>query len=403
MADVRAALARIEAATPPDRDRAVDGLRALALCSVPAGHWLLGGFVREADGALRNASPLGTLGFLAPLSWGLQLLGVFFLVGGYASALSLRRCRDRGETVAEWLGSRLLRLGRPVLGVAAVWAALVPVLSWLGVPGATLRTAAVLVVQPLWFVGVYAAVTALTPWCLRAARRYGVWSAVVLCLPVAAVDAVRYGPLAEAAPEWLGLLNLLPGWLFGYQLGVVWRERGLDGRACAGLVAGGGVLFAVLLWRFDYPASMVGVPGQQRTNSHPPSLLVPALAAVQGGLAVLLRAPLGRLLARPALWSPTAVLNLAAMTVLCWHQSALLALALPGAAFGVVPGLTEAPFAPGWVLARLAWLPVLVCTLVVLGRLTHRFEPPWRGTGRAHKAMAGALAFAFALYAFAVV
>ncbi|NEE40921.1 acyltransferase, partial [Streptomyces sp. SID7982] len=97
---------------------------------------------------------------LAPASWVLQMLGIFFLVGGYASVLSYHR---RASTTAAWLGGRLARLGRPVLGVSAVWAVLLAVLSALGVPGDTLRTGSTLVIQPLWFVGVYTVVTALTP------------------------------------------------------------------------------------------------------------------------------------------------------------------------------------------------------------------------------------------------
>lgn len=82
------------------------------------------------------------------------MLGIFFLVGGYSSVLSYRR---RKGSVREWTAGRLRRLGRPVLGVTAVWALLLPVLHYgLGVPGDTLHTAATLVVQPLWFVGVYA-------------------------------------------------------------------------------------------------------------------------------------------------------------------------------------------------------------------------------------------------------
>ncbi|CAM5248544.1 hypothetical protein STANM309S_05310 [Streptomyces tanashiensis] len=203
--------AKIDSSTPAHRDRAIDGLRALALLAVPTGHWLLGGFTLSSDGAIHNASPLGTFAGLAPVSWVLQMLGIFFLVGGYASVLSYRR--RKGSTRA-WLGGRLARLGRPVLGVTAVWAALLPVLHFgLGVPVDTLRTASTLVIQPLWFVGVYTVVTALTPLCVRAARRLGVWAAAPLLGSVAAVDFLRYGPYADAVPSWLSLLNILPGWL----------------------------------------------------------------------------------------------------------------------------------------------------------------------------------------------
>ncbi|GAB7033753.1 acyltransferase [Streptomyces sp. NPDC021749] len=396
---VRSAVRAIEARTPVERDRAIDGLRALALLAVPTGHWLLGGFTLDSGGALHNASPLTTLGLLAPASWVLQMLGIFFLVGGHSSVLSYRRAIGRGEFVGGWLRGRLVRLGRPVLGVTAVWAALLPLLHGVGVPEATLRTGATLVIQPLWFVGVYAVITALTPYCVRAARRMGAWAAAPLLVAVAAVDFLRYGPFADAMPSWLSLLNLLPGWMFAYQLGVSWGERRLGRRAAWTLLFGGAALFAALLLFFHYPASMVGVPGQDRTNSHPPSLLVLALAAAQSGAAILLRDRIARLLRRPALWAPVVVVNLSAMTILCWHQTAMLSAAVPASFLGAVPGLTVAPVTPGWVLARLAWLPVFAVALLLIGRNTRRFEAPWTGVTRARRALAALLATAFAAFA----
>ncbi|MET9547826.1 acyltransferase [Streptomyces sp. NPDC006627] len=396
---LRGAACAIDARTPPHRDRAIDGLRAVALLAVPTGHWLLGGFTLDTGGALHNASPLSSFGFFAPISWVLQMLGIFFLVGGYASTLSYRRAVARGESTGAWLRGRLARLGRPVLGVTAVWAALLPVLYTLGVPGTTLRTASTLVIQPLWFVGVYTVITALTPWCIRAAQRLGAWAALPLVGSVALVDFLRYGPFAEGMPSWLSLLNLLPGWMFAYQLGVSWGEKRLGGRGAWLLLAGGTALFAALLLAFHYPASMVGVPGEARTNSHPPSLLVLALAAAQSGAAILLRDRIGRLLRRPALWAPVVVVNLSAMTILCWHQTALLAAAVPGSFLGAVPGLTTGPGTLGWIAARIAWLPVLAALLVLIGRYARGFEAPWKGASHARRALAGVLAAGFAVFA----
>ncbi|RPK65645.1 Acyltransferase family protein [Streptomyces sp. ADI96-02] len=398
-ARARRAAARLEAATPDHRDRAIDGLRALALLAVPAGHWMLGGFRLDADG-LHNASPLAAFGGLAPLSWVLQMLGIFFLVGGYASALSYRR---HGSPPDAWLRGRLARLGRPVLGVTAVWAVLLLALARLGVPGDTLRTASTLVIQPLWFVGVYAVVTALTPVCLLLARKWGGWAALPLLGAVAAVDFLRYGPFAEAMPSWLGVLNILPGWLFAYQVGVSWGEGRIGRRGARLLLVGGGVLFAVLLLVFHYPASVVGVPGEARTNSHPPSLLVVGLAATQSGAAVLLRDRLGRLLRRPLLWAPVVVVNRCAMTILCWHQSAMLAAAVPASMAGTaVSGLTTGPDTALWIVARTAWLPVFAGLLVLLVRCARRFESPWTAGTRAANArrvLAGLLAAGFAVFA----
>ncbi|MGW7067385.1 acyltransferase family protein [Streptomyces sp. NPDC054855] len=400
LTNLRRTASAIDAKTPAHRDRAIDGLRALALLAVPTGHWLLGGFTLDGDGALHNASPLESFGFFAPLSWVLQMLGIFFLVGGYASVLSYRRAAARGESTRRWLHGRVARLGRPVLGVTAVWAALIPVLYAMGVPGTTLRSGSTLVIQPLWFVGIYAVITALTPWCIKAAERLGAWAAAPLLGSVAVVDFLRYGPLGDAMPSWLSLLNLLPGWMFAYQLGVSWGERKLGRRGAWLLLVGGAALFATLLFVFHYPASMVGVPGEARTNSHPPSLLVLALAAAQSGAAILLRDRIGKLLRRPVLWAPVVVINLSAMTILCWHQTAMLAAAVPGSFLaGTVPGLTADPDTWAWIAARIAWLPVFGGFLLLIGRYTRGFESPWKRATPPRRALAGLLAAGFAVFA----
>lgn len=113
----------------------------------------------------------------------------------------------------------------------------------------------------------------------------------------------------------------------------------------------------------------------------------------------MLRDRIARLLTRPALWAPVVVVNLSAMTILCWHQTAMLAAAVPGAFAGAVPGLTTAPDSLGWILARLAWLPLFAGLLVLIGRYARRFETPWTKTTRARRAAAGLLAAGFAVFA----
>ena len=111
---------RVEAATPSGRDRALDAYRALAIAGVVVGHWLVGALVLRPDGALAITSPLRTIEALAPASWFLQMLGLFFLVGGYAATTSLDRASARGLGYGAWLEHRLIRMGRPVLaGLAA--------------------------------------------------------------------------------------------------------------------------------------------------------------------------------------------------------------------------------------------------------------------------------------------
>ncbi|WP_143661973.1 acyltransferase family protein, partial [Streptomyces glaucescens] len=101
--------ARLDAATPASRDRAVDALRALAILGVVLGHWLVTALV--ADGStLRTDSPLRHLPSLAPVSWLFQTLAVFFLVGGQVATRGLASSRARGESYGQWLRARLARL-----------------------------------------------------------------------------------------------------------------------------------------------------------------------------------------------------------------------------------------------------------------------------------------------------
>src|SRR5580693_7175494 len=94
LAQVRRLARRVDAATPPQRDRAVDALRALAIAGVIGGHWLVTALVlgHSASGGatLSDNSPLASMPWLTPLSWVFQTLAVFFLVGGYSAARGYR-------------------------------------------------------------------------------------------------------------------------------------------------------------------------------------------------------------------------------------------------------------------------------------------------------------------------
>src|SRR5256885_1053649 len=121
---------------------------------------------------------------LAPLSWIFQTLAVFFLVGGYSAARGYR-----GEYLP-WLRKRLTRLARPVAALVAVWIPVTIGMVLAGVPAATVHTLLFLVISPLWFLGVYAGLTALTPAAMRLVRRVGALGAA---FPVAVVGGDRPG------------------------------------------------------------------------------------------------------------------------------------------------------------------------------------------------------------------
>src|SRR5579872_113314 len=376
---LRAAAGRIDAATPASRDRTVDALRALAIAGVILGHWLVTALVLSpfASGTkLHDMSPLQAMPWLAPMSWLFQTLAVFFLVGGYSAAISYK-----GNYLA-WLRKRMTRLTRPVAVLAAVWIPLTVAMLLAGMPGGTVHTVVTLVLDPLWFLGVFAGLTALTPPAVALVRRLGAWAALLPAALVAGVDVARFH---LGGPAWLGWLNVGAGWLVPYLLGIAWARGSFRGwKVPAALLAGGTDATAALITWAGYPASMVGVNGQHISNLNPPTLAAVTFGIAQVGLVLLLRPALARLMRRPLAWAAIALANLSAMTLFLWHQSAFLAVNLAGSLIGRLPGLLTAPVTPLWIAERLAWLPVFAAALAVAWLLFHRAEhgraPRWLST-----------------------
>jgi hypothetical protein len=151
-----------------------------------------------------------------------------------------------------------------------------------------------------------------------------------------------------------------------YTLGANWTRGELNGRRAGWvLLFGGAAATAALVVWAGYPASMVGVPGAAVSNLNPPTLAAVTFGLAQCGLALLLREPLRRVMRRPLAWAAVALVNLSAMTIFLWHQTALMATTATGLLAGRLPGLHTTPDDLGWVAARLAWLPVFALVLAL--------------------------------------
>ncbi|MFG2195003.1 acyltransferase [Streptomyces sp. NPDC048639] len=368
---MRELVRRIDAATPAGRDRAVDALRAAAVLGVVLGHWLVTALVSDS-GTLRGASPLQDMPQLAPVSWVFQTLAVFFLVGGHVGVRSHAAARAHGVTYRSWLGARITRLCRPLAPLLALWAVAVIAMLAAGTGLDTVRTLVKLVLSPLWFLLVFAVLTAATP---LVARLNPLWPLAV----VLHVDLIRFG---FGGPDRLGWINLVAGWLVPYTLGAAWARGELTGRACRLLVIGGTAAAAGLVLWCGYPASMVGVPGAQISNLNPPTLAAVAFGVAQCGLALLLLGPLRRAMRRPAAWAAVALVNLSAMTIFLWHQTALMAVTTAGLLAGPLPGLHTVPGEAGWLVARVAWLPVFGAALALCWAAFHPYEQGGRRRSR---------------------
>ncbi len=130
-----------------DRNRYADLLRVIAIGAVVYGHWTL------TDVTYRHGQ-LSGLDALDYISWGrwvtlaLQVMPVFFLVGGYVNALSWAAHHARGESWTRWAVGRAMRLLWPttvfvVTAVLAVTAASWPAWarpSWLKAAGWSLSS-----------------------------------------------------------------------------------------------------------------------------------------------------------------------------------------------------------------------------------------------------------------------
>lgn len=362
----------------PVRDHAVDALRVFAILGVVLGHWLVTAFVADPSGRdLHVTSPLRTMPELAPVSWVFQTLAVFFLVGGYSAAKASRP----GEAWAALMRRRLARFARPLPVLALAWVPVAAGLWWAGFSAGTVRTMIELVVSPLWFLCVYAALTALTPLIAAAWERFGLRGAA---LPVAATAAIDLGRFALGAPGWTGWATVLTAWLLPYYLGLGWAGGALRSRRAGLALLGGGAAATALLVLFaGYPASMVGVPGAPVSNLSPPTLAAVAFGLAQTGLAVLLHGPLTRWTRHARVRAAVGRAGRPAMTVFLWQQTALMGVtAVTLLTLGSLQGVHTAPGRPEWILMRLPWLAVCAAALTVITVLAGRFE---RGPSRPRK------------------
>ncbi|WDG30758.1 acyltransferase [Streptomyces sp. CA-278952] len=354
-------------ATPVTRDRYVDLLRVASLGAVVLGHWLMAAVTPDGVGNLLAVVPA-----LQPLTWLLQVMPVFFFVGGFSHALSYRsllRKRPAGSedsVYSAFLRARLQRLLRPTMVFVLVWGAAALLVQLLGggggLTGVTLR----MVTQPLWFIGIYLAMVAFTPPLLKLHERYG-WGAFAgLAGAALAVDVLRFA----AGVPYVEFLNFAFVWLAVHQLGFL-RADGRIRRPA--LLAGAGLVAAGALVAFGpYPLSMVGMPGEKVSNMAPPTLALLCHGLWLVGAVELLRTPAARLLERPRVWRTVVAANGVAMTAFLWHLTAMFG--VYGALLALDVELPEPASAAWWaqVPLRLALAAALTAGLVAAFRAFER-------------------------------
>ncbi|MFC3777306.1 acyltransferase family protein [Mycolicibacterium holsaticum] len=380
---------KFAADTPPDRDRAIDVARLGALVVVIFGHCAL--LLATIDSAgVRIGNILGEIPALAPVTWVVQVMPLFFLAGGAAGAYSWHTGRAWGA----WLFTRAQRLCRPVFWYLAVWsAALFAVRLTLGTESAAdLGRESVAL---LWFLGVYLVVLAFVPLLTRLDS--GRVTAVVVAGLVAVAglnDAIRIATGTAMA----GVANFVVVWLIPVVIGVAYARKLIGRRTALGVAVGALAAQITLATVGPYEVSLVVTGSEQLSNVSPPTLLLALHCTWMSCAFVAAAGAIQRWAQRPRVWYVVAVGNGGAMTLYLWHIVAIAIAAFSLHAVGLDAYDVDAAGFWGRLALRAAVFAVVMLAMFrLLSPLEHRRLPWWdapaSGTG-ARSVAAGVLVIA---------
>lgn len=365
--------ADVEAATPPERDRAIDVIRITALAGVVVGHTVMATSTIRDDvfvwTNLLSVSPV-----FQALTWVFQIMPLFFFAGVAASVQTW----TPGMSWGGWLMRRCTRLYRPVFSYLAFWGVTLAVAKQV-LPVHVYEPVAGISIQLLWFLGAYVLVLATVPLLARitTTRRF-VATVAMLYSMVAAVDLLRITHDGWSA---LGYVNFAM-WLIPGAFGVAYRRGLVTGRAALTTAAVAFGVNVALVALGPYELSLVGLESQQLKNMTPPSLLLAGHAIMMCALAIAAGPAIGRWARRPRVWWATAIGNSGAMTLYLWHIPPLLAVHL---AFDYLGYPRFDPAAPLFLVVsalQVAIMAVAVSAAFVLLRPLENGPLPWWDGGR---------------------
>lgn len=349
----------LAAQTPSDRNRYVDFLRAISILVVITGHWLIAALYYH-DGSLTPGDLLEIQPNAQWLTWLFQVMPIFFIVGGYANAVSLESARRREIGYADWLARRLIRLVTPLLALLLGWALLAAILHFWGVSGGVIRLTSRAALIPTWFLAIYIMVVVLAPATYIAWQRWGFASFWAFAAVGALVDIAFFA----ADIQWMSWSNYLWIWLAVHHLGYAWRDGRLGSPARLMTYSALGLLALLLLvFKGPYPLAMAGSPDEHLSNTLPPKITLLALSVFQFGLLLAIEGPMRRLLSGLRVWAATVLINSMIMTVYLWHVTVMviivsLAYLAGGFGLGLEPGSAE------WWLTRPIWIAILFTALL---------------------------------------
>ena len=359
------------------RDLTLDLARVVCVLTVVVVHLLFVGVGPDAAGGLAVSRPLEELPWFWAATWVGQIMPLFFVVGGFATATSLqslRRRLDDPELVRRtFVHGRLQRLVRPALPLFVVLTVMLGAATALGVDAGLLDAIATGVGSPLWFLCAYALCQLVAPvmFALHETAPRGTLAALFVL--VVLVDVAQFawvdGPKDAAGMGIVGYLNLGLVWVLIQQLGFFYADGWFARRRPWQLA-----LLAAVCWASLVPLTVWGpYSPDMLTNLNPATVPLVALGVGQAALLQLLKGPLTRIMSTRAAQAVVFAVGSRLMTIYLWHLPLILVIAGVGL---LIPG--AAPEAGGavWWATRPLVLLVLAGLLALVAMPLARFERP---------------------------
>ncbi|MCK6081800.1 acyltransferase [Microbacterium sp. EYE_5] len=345
------------------RDLTLDLARVVCVLFVIVVHLVQVGIGPGPDGALVASRPAEEQPWFDAATWVGQIMPLFFVVGGFASAVGWRSWTAKGGDAAGFIRTRTLRLAQPALPLFVFFAVVLGGATLAGVAPQLVADAATGAGSPLWFLAAYLLCQAAVPLLASAHERRPVATVLVLAAAVVVVDAARF----STGVEQLGLLNLLFVWPLVQQFGFWYADGWFDRRHPLALLAIAAAGYA-LLWPLTawgpYSTSMLG-------NLNPPTVPLVVLGVAQACLLRLAKPALTRLMRLRAMQGIVFVLGSRLMTIYLWHLPVMLV--LTGVTL-LIPGAAPAPASEAWWWSRPLMFLAVLAVLLLLSLAIARWE-----------------------------
>lgn len=313
---------------PQGRDLTLDLVRVGCVLLVVFAHILYSGVGRGPGGEILIEKTVEQQSWFDVASWIVDIMPLFFVIGGFAARAGWRSAQRRGEDADHFVRVRLARLARPSLPLFVFFTVVLGAARMLGLDPALVDAVAVGVGSPLWFLAAYATAQAFAPWMMRLHERHGMKVLLVLFCGVVAVDAVRFLLVHDAlgvhsvpadgygfGEQLFGIPNVIFVWLFCQQVGFLMHDGWFRKRTVwqlLALIIGGFALATASVPLMGYWWNML-------SNQWPPTVPLAVLAVVQAAALTLLHRPLTALTRVKAVQGVMLLVGSRLMTVYLWH------------------------------------------------------------------------------------